>query len=203
MTIEEVKAGFPVRVRDKITPEIYEEIMADENITEKIVSLSHLIGRTKHTPKQYINAVKFVSAIVTGSNKVTAFKATFPEKCARYKCESTLLSSASIYYGSDIVQSVLRQMALQDHVMYLPDKFKAYQVFLDGMESNNERIRMESADKFLYHLKASEPDELSIDMGIEVKSKAIDELNARLSQVAVGLEKQLDDGVIDIDMVQE
>lgn len=192
------------------TPEVMDEIKEivsrddslDGLIQDKIISFSSVMKSGRYKSVDYIRAVQFCSYTAIGDSQIDAYRKTFPDRVAKKKSDSTIQSSASIYASGELVQKIMSQSMVPAHIMFNSERFKAISILSDLMvNSDNERIRMESADKMLGHI--APPKEAKLEIDVTTHHDGIDELNSALTRLANQQKEMLDGGHTDIKSIAE
>lgn len=201
--VEEFKSALGKMKSRLATDDILEEIAnivteddsLDGHLQDKIVSFSSVMKTGRYKSLDYVKAVQFCSYLSIGDTQIDAYRKTFPKRAAA-KTQNSLQSGASIYASGDLVQKIMAQSMVPVHIMFNSERFKAINILSELMtNSDNERIRMESADKMLGHIKPPEESKLTLDIGIK-DDESIRDLNDALTQLALKEKEMLDKGMI-------
>lgn len=172
-----------------------QEFDSDE-FKENLITFSDVLRSNKRVlGTDYIKAVQFCSHMASGASQYSAYCKTFPDRVAKKKSDGTVRASASIYHKTELVQKILRMAQVPMHLMFMSERFKAVQVLVGLMSDadSTDRIKMESADKLLHHVKAPEESKLTVDLN--VKSDALSNLENAIEQLAMAQIKQVEDGM--------
>jgi len=208
---KEFREKFPKSRRHLITRDIFENIAKDYDDldVEAIISYNSVLKNPNINLSSFFNAVRFVSRVlVPVLSKVEAYNQTFPSR--KYNSTEQLDHVVHRYYRSPAVQSILSIAHIQDHLLLLPEKFKGFQVLLDAVntEVGSERDgyiswsnKIDAADKLISKIKESEPKEVHIEMDIEDKSTAVDELKEAFLKTASAIQDGLSSGSIELDKI--
>jgi len=186
---------------DEVLIEIGNIINNDDSleghIQDKIVSFSSVMKTGRYKSIDYIKAVQFCSYLSIGDSQIDSYRKTFPKRVAA-KSKGSTQSSASIYASGELVQKIMAQSMVPAHIMFNSERFKAINVLAELMiNSESERIRMESADKVLGHIKPPEESKLQIDIGIK-DNDSVQDLNDALTKLAIKEKEMMANGMLSL-----
>ncbi len=212
LTIATFTAALPKNASITVTQEIVDDInnyMSDDfqrdQYRENLLGFSSVLQTGKYKINTYLDAVRFVTYKLLGSNNVMAYSQTFPtryqdllDKGAPAKTISTY---ASAFNKGQLVQAITRQSLTPSWVLNA-DKFQqAINVQAEIMNDTDvsPKVRSDAANSLLTHLKAPEVQEVELSLGAE-SNKSIDDLRAVIkesvdlqhSQIASGTVTALD-----------
>jgi len=167
----------------------------DGHLQDKIISFSSVMKMGRYKSTDYVRAVQFCSYLAIGDTQIDAYRKTFPDRAAK-KSKESQQSGASIYASGDLVQKIMTQSMVPAHIMFNSERFEAISVLKGLMTSStNERIKMESADKILTHIKPPDESKLTIDIGLK-EDDSIQELNEALTKLAVKEKEMMGNGIL-------
>lgn len=170
--------------------ELIEKVICDDDFDsdefkESLITFSDVLRSNKRVgASEYIKAVQFCSHMSTGSSQLAAYSKTFPDRVAKKKAHGTVVASASLYHKTDLVQGILRMAQIPAHLIFMAERHKAISTLAELMSNpdSTDRIKMESADKILNHIKPPEESKLTVDLN--VKNDTIENLEATLERLA-------------------
>lgn len=217
ITAEKIREFLPKKYSGVVSDSIIQEIQRIEQDTglpqnhmeEAIMGNLNLLGGTGKTLKDLVDAQKYCALREAYGNNKKAFLITFPEKAKKFKENGqTPDSHVSMYHGRQIVQDVLKTMAIATCYSLQPQRMAAIQVQLNLMNGigAKEDDRVSPTVQQLASAKIIEMTELPEDNTIELKmglsddamsmqQSVVDQLsvNAKLMREAFAKGKSLDD----------
>jgi len=124
------------------------------DFSEKIADHLDVFQGFNVSPKKYINACNFVMHYMYTHSKTESYRLCFPEKYKEHKEAGRNISAAShSYFTSKLVRHLVAQSTISLGLYHRSKVHDLVETLYDLSEnSENERIRMESADKLLNHL---------------------------------------------------
>jgi len=177
LSVDIIKDVMPKSIRPNITPELItliNSIIKDpevgEDYREHILGFSDVMKGGLYRMEDYITAVKYTSYKLRGDSNIVAYIKTFPDRVARYKSNGTVdISPWVTSYGrSKLVNAILNKSMIPTHILNADIHQKAVNVLADLMlTATSEKVRSDSANSLLTHLKPPENTKIEIDMNVK------------------------------------
>jgi len=198
MTEEQFKAALPPGFKKQINQELMNQINAAistsesmEIFKENLISYASVLQLGKFKMTNYISAVRYVSFKLLGSTNRDAYIKTFPDKYAQFKAdgvsEKDIASYTTAYNKSKLVNLIYEQTLIPSHVLNAPIFQTAVNTLADLMlHAKSEKVRCDSANSLLTHLKRPEVQKVELDIGIN-QGSIIDDYQIVMRQM---VEKQ-------------
>jgi len=187
--IDVVKRMMPKESRRNITQTMVDNI---NNLTsidgeefsniyrENFVDYLSVLSSGEFKIKDYMNAVRYVSYKLMENNNIDAYALTFPDRydnlLRKYSSvgdekeirEKKIGSYASIYNKNKLVNKILDQTMIPNHIINAPVYQKAInqQAHL-MMNSKSDMVKMQAANSLLTHLKPPEAVKMELDIGFK------------------------------------
>lgn len=195
MTIEELIAITPKNRHKYINQEMVDKInLAEKNgdfegeLEKDIISFSNVLKDGRYKLTDYFKAVEFCAHYLNGSSQVDAYLKTFPEIAKRRILEgktSYATGAPPMYFKGDLVQKILAQAQIPVRLFHHHKQHEAINTLFDLMTSPKatDRIKMESADKLLAHLKEPEAQKIELDIGVK-EDESVQDLQMAMKELA-------------------
>ena len=195
LTVEDVSQALPANLKYAATQEltdIVNSISADpivcERVRENFISFASVLKHGKFKTTDYVNACAYVSYKLMGYNNVEAYARTFPQRYTALRAkgvdDKTISSYVSGYHKGRLVSLILERSVVPSWVLNQDIYQKAINTQVDLMlNAKSEKVRGESANSLLTHLKKPEKHEVSLDIGI-TESSGMTELKEMLNRLA-------------------
>lgn len=198
-TLEHIDKRFGEDATKQAISLIKETHEAPEEFMERLVTFGNVLKAGRYKATDYVKAVQYTTYRSMDMTMKDAFMQTYPERCYRggeRKPEGTIDALASLYDKTKLVQSILAQMQIPLHIMMMNERVRAANVLAHLMvNSDSEKIQMESADKFLNHVAVPETMKIEMDIGIKTDD-TIAELNETLNKLADMAQNKISQGAI-------
>lgn len=186
LTIEMVRRILPKSVRGNVTEEHIELInqLAAGDMTEtfknNILGFGKVMEEGKYKISQYINATRFVSYKMLGSNNIEAYTKVFPERYQNMLMgnytERQIAGVCSVYNKGSLVTKIFEQTLVPTHIVNADLHQKAInQLAFLMMNARSEKVQSDSASKLVDALKMPETTKIELDVGLK-EDKSIQEL---------------------------
>lgn len=200
LTVEELKAALPDRVKKSLNQELIDQInltLAEPELYEayrdNLLSYTKVMADGKFKIPNYIDAVKYVSHKLMGCTNIDAYSKTFPGKIARFTAQGVsskdIASYVTAYNKSKLVNLIFEQTLIPHYVLNQDLYQKALNVQAELMVSaNSEKVRSDAANSLLTHLKMPETQKVELNIGVKEDS-SIDAL--RQATMALAREQRL------------
>ncbi len=189
LTIEQLVNTLPKKLKSQATPAMVDQInglLVDpqlrENFRDNLLSFSSVLQDSRYRIHEYINAVRFVSHRLLGSNVSEAYAKTFPERYQRLISEGAdsryIGSFAGAYSKTKLVIQLFEQSMMPVHILNMDLFQEALNTQAVLMRtSNSDTVKTKAADSILLHTKAPEAAKVEVDVTYKQDS-SIDELRA-------------------------
>lgn len=146
-----------------------------------------------------MNAVKYCTHKLMGNTNTDAYIKTFPQ---RYQTmidkgytSKEMSSHISIYNKSQLVNKIMEQSLIPSWVLNQDLYQKAINVQADlMMNAQSEKVRSDSANSLLIHLKPPEVKKVELDIGLKANSE-IEELKLTLAELASQQQRMIKAGI--------
>ena len=195
MTLDELKVLMPAKKQKFMNQELVDMINDAENrgdfdgeFEKKVVSYSSVLTQGRYKTSDYIAAVEFCTYYLSGDEQADAYVKTFPSKIKRRVLEGKspyATGAPSMYYSGQLVQAIMAQAQMNVRMRHYNKIDIMVETLYDlatGPDST-DRIKMESADKVLTHLKEPDQSHVEIEVGIK-KDESGMALEKKLIEVA-------------------
>jgi hypothetical protein len=194
MTEEQFKAALPVQVKKLVTQELMDQINQTlsspetmELYKENLLSYASVLKEGRFKMTSYISAVKYVSFKLLGSTNRDAYIKTFPDKYARFLADGVpdkdIASYSTAYNKSKLVNLIYEQTLIPLHVLNAPIQQAAINTLAHLMNNAvSEKVRSDSANALLTHLKRPETQKIELDIGIN-QGSVIDDYQMVMAQM--------------------
>ena len=213
MTLEELKMLMPAKKKRFMNQELVDMINDAENrndfdgeFEKKVISYSTVLTQGRYKASDYISAVEFVTHYLNGDEQAEAYVKTFPDRVKRRVMEGKspyATGAPSMYFQGQLVQAVMAMAQLGIRLRHYNkvDKMVDTLFELATSRTSTDRIRMESADKLLNHLKEPEESKVELEIGIKKDESGL-ALEAKMLEVAQ-LQKEAFEKGIDLVTLQK
>lgn len=211
VTLDELQNALPTR-KNAITQEIVDIINSSqeepefqgESLFQTAVTYESVLKGTKHSIKDYLNAIRFCAYLVSQNDNYTeAYKKTFPDRefvkerlnapteSPKY---AELTSAASRYRRSKLVVDILTVSQVPLHMMFNGWQYEAIGVLHETMHTAKlDRDKINAAKELLAATKT--PDNLKIELDVGVKENdSVQQLNDQLAIMAARQKAMLESG---------
>ena len=182
LTIEQFKSALPDKVRKTVNQELIDQINTTLNEPElyeayrdNLVSYTSVMADGKFKISSYIDAVKYVSHKLMGCTNIDAYTKTFPAKYARFIAQGVsakdIASYVTAYNKNKLVNLIFEQTLIPSYVLNQDLYQKALNVQADlMMNAKSEKVRCDSANSLLTHLKMPETQKVELEIGVKEDS---------------------------------
>lgn len=193
------KRGINQELIDTITdtlndPDLYETYR--DNFLGYIDVLQD--GRFKIT--DYLSAVKYCTHKLMGNSNIDSYIRTFPDRYNTLLAKGTsakdISSHVAMYNKSILVNKIMEQSMIPTWIINQDLHQKAVNVLADlMMNAQSEKVRADSANSLLVHLKPPEVRKVELDVGLK-KSDDIEQLRTITLELASQQRRLIEAGVI-------
>lgn len=214
LTIEEFRDALPEKIKKSVSQALVDQVNQTLSNPEDFEYYrSNLIGYTqvlmegKFKLPEYVNAVRYVGYKIMGMSNIDAYSKTFPDKIARFTAQGVSAKDQSNYVSaynkSKLVNLIYGQAIIPLHVYNQDLAQKAVLVLADLMQTaNSEKVRSDSANALLNHIKPPEVKKVELDIGMR-EDDSIKALKDRLNQLATIQQQQVRDGTTTVKEMAE
>jgi hypothetical protein len=204
-TKEELKKALPTKayINDNMV-DVINGLLTDtdleyrDNVRENFVTYSSVLLDGRYQAKQYANAIKYCTYKITGLTNREAYQLTFPERIEKFhldgKVPKDIDSYISAYARSKLVTSILTQATVPFWLVNYDYRQKAVNVLVELMEdAGSEKVRADSANYLLNHLKPDPKMEHSLDITIK-GGDVLDQLREQIRGLSSESKHLIDNG---------
>lgn len=179
LTIEEFKAALPDKLKKSLNQELIDQInttLSDPDMYEQyrdnMMSYTKVMQDGRFKVSNYIEAVKYVSHKLMGCTNMEAYSKTFPGKIQGWAAAGVsnkdMASYVTAYNKGKLVNLIYEQTLIPTYVLNSDIHQKAVNVLAELMISaTSEKVRSDSANALLTHLKVPEVTKVQLDIGVK------------------------------------
>jgi len=215
---EELQKSMPENKRKFVNDEMVDMINEINNSLEfhpgefvqNFMTFTNVLMGTRYSVKQYVDAVKFCTYMLSGMTQIDAYKMTFPDIIERRRIsglsDKTNESAASNYNQNQIVRKILAQSQIPTRLIYGHAKAQAVEVLISKMTdpTAGHRINMESADKLLAHLKDPEENKFTFEHAVTEEAKdTIQQLREAVGMMSNAQSEKINAGLMSVKDIAE
>lgn len=206
LSVDILKKALPSKYKNKVNDELLNQInqtLSDPDLydtyKENFISYLDVLNDGKYKIQDYMNAVKYCTHKLMGNTNTDAYIKTFPQ---RYQTmidkgytSKEMSSHISIYNKSQLVNKIMEQSLIPSWVLNQDLYQKAINVQADlMMNAQSEKVRSDSANSLLIHLKPPEVKKVELDIGLKQNSE-IEELKLTLAELASQQQRMIKAGI--------
>lgn len=214
ITIDELKRSVPAKLRNRVDDEFTKHInqcLEDDKYAhefrENFIAYMSVLQDGRYSINQYLNAVKYCTFKLMGYTNQDSYIKTFPD---RYKSflengytAKDISAQVSLYNKRQLVNAILQQSMIPTWIINQDLHQKAINTLADlMMNANSEKVKCDSANALLNHLKPPEVAKVEVDMKI-TENKEITELKSVLAELSAKQLELLDKGVVNTKQIAE
>ena len=188
LTVDMLRRVMPKNIRGNITEQHLETIngLIEGDLTDtfrdNLLGFGKIMEDGKFKITHYIDAVRFVSFKLLGSNNIEAYTKVFPE---RYQSmldgeytESQISGVCSVYNKGLLVTKIFEQTMMPTHIVNADLHQRAINQLAHLMiHARSEKVQSDSAAKLVDALKMPETSKIELDVSIK-EDTSIAELRA-------------------------
>lgn len=209
LDIEVIKKALPEKYKRGINQEVIDninQVLSDPDLHEEyrnnFLSYLTVLNDGKYKITDYLHAVKYCTHKLMGNTNIDSYIKTFPDRYAdmlqRGLSAKEISSIVSIYNKGKLVNSIMEQSIIPSWVINQDLHQKAINVLADlMMNANSEKVRADSANSLLVHLKPPEVKKVELDIGVK-SNKEIDDMRTLLAELSAKQKALMDNGVVNI-----
>lgn len=195
LTVAEFQDALPDKMKKNVSQALVDQVnQALSSPEEMEYYRNNLLGYTsvlsegKFKLTDYVNAVRYVGFKVMGLTNIDSYTKTFPDKIARFNQQGVSAKDVSAYVSaynkSKLVNLVYGQAIIPLHVFNQDLAQKAVMVLAELMQTaNSEKVRSDSANALLNHIKPPEVKKVELDVGFK-EDDSLKALKEKLAQLA-------------------
>jgi len=195
ITKEVLVKVMPKNIKGKITDEFMNTLngitgddVVRESFRDNLLGYTSVMKDGKYKIESYVDAVKYVTYKLLGSSNVDAYTKTFPHRFQKLvnngADDKTISSYVSAYNKNQLVNKIMEQTLVPMHVLNIDLYQKAINTQAElMMYANSEKVRSDSANSLLTHLKPTEVTKIAIDVK-HGTDNVIDDLRASTMALA-------------------
>lgn len=169
---------------------------------ENFIGYMDILNDGKYKIKDYISAVKYCTHKLMGHSNIDSFIKTFPD---RYQAMlnkgypvKDINSYVTVYNKSKLVTKILEQAMIPTWILNQDLYQKAINVQADlMMNAQSEKVRSDSANSILIHLKPPEVRKVELDIGVK-KNDDIEQLRLITAELASQQRRLIQSGVSNV-----
>jgi len=203
LSLDIIKGAVPRSIKNNITQEMVDkinDIVSDPDIGEEyreaILGYSDVMQSGVYKMSDYISAVKYVSYKLRGDTNMSAYTKTFPDRVARYHGRGVTDYSPWVtsYGKSKLVNDILGRSMIPTHILNADVHQKAINVLAQLMTTaHSEKVRSDSANSLLTHLKPPETSKIEIDINTK-QSDGINDLREATLELVRSQKQMIESG---------
>lgn len=209
ITVEVLKKALPDKYKVRITDEFADKInqlLDDPDYAEiyrdNFLAYSTVLNDGKFKMEEYLNAVKYCSHKLMGRSNIDSYIRTFPDRyndfLAKGYSDKEISAQVSIYNKGKLPNSILEQSIIPSWIINQDLHQKAINVLADlMMTANSEKVRADSANSLLVHLKPPEVKKVELDIGVK-SNKEIDDMKTLLAELSAKQLQLIDNGMASV-----
>ena len=179
LTMDVVRQVLPTKFARAITDENVAQwnlVTSDPDMAayyrENFITYSKVLNEGKFTVDEYLNAVMYCSHRLAGETTKDSYLRVFPHKAAEWLVKGVKTKTqdayVSMYNNTKLVRKIMEQSVIPIWVLNQDKAQAAINVLADLMDNaDSEKVRSDSANALLNHLK--KPDNLKVELDIGVK----------------------------------
>lgn len=209
LSIDVLKKALPDKYKRGLSQEVLDNInqtLSDPDLHEvyrnNFMSYLTVLGDGKYKITDYLSAVKYCTHKLMGNSNIDSYIKTFPDRygdmLTRGLSAKEISSIVSIYNKGKLVNTIMEQSIIPSWVINQDLHQKAINVLADlMMNANSEKVRADSANSLLVHLKPPEVKKVELDIGVKA-NKEIDDMKNLLAQLSAKQKSLIDNGVVSV-----
>ena len=179
LTMDVVRQVLPSKFARAITDENVAQwnlVTSDPDMAayyrENFITYSKVLNEGKFTVDEYLNAVMYCSHRLAGETTKDSYLRVFPHKATEWLVKGVKTKTqdayVSMYNNTKLVRKIMEQSVIPIWVLNQDKAQAAINVLADLMDNaDSEKVRSDSANALLNHLK--KPDNLKVELDIGVK----------------------------------
>lgn len=176
LTVQEFKEALPKGLQKGVNQEVMDlvnNVIGEpefiENFRDNLVGYQSVLLQGKFKVSNYVEAVKYVSHKLMGTNNIQSYTRAFPQKVAEFKrrgvTDKDIASYVYAYNKSKLVNLIMAQSLIPTHVLNADVYQEAINIQLDlARNANSEKVRSDAANSLLVQLRPPEVKKIELDI---------------------------------------
>ena len=209
LSIEVLKKALPPKLKNRINQELLDKVESTlqdpqmyEIYRENFLTYSSVLNDGKFKMDEYLNAVKYCTHKLMGKSNIESYIKTFPDRYNQMLLngygQKEIASFVAVYNKGKMVNAILEQSIIPSWIINQDLHQKAINVLADlMMNANSEKVRADSANSLLVHLKPPEVKKVELDIGVKA-NKEIDDMKTLLAELSAKQLAMMNSGVVDV-----
>ena len=209
LSIEVLKKALPPKLKNRINQELLDKVESTlqdpqmyEIYRENFLTYSSVLNDGKFKMDEYLNAVKYCTHKLMGKSNIESYIKTFPDRYNQMLLngygQKEISSFVAVYNKGKMVNAILEQSIIPSWIINQDLHQKAINVLADlMMNANSEKVRADSANSLLVHLKPPEVKKVELDIGVKA-NKEIDDMKTLLAELSAKQLAMMNSGVVDV-----
>lgn len=207
LTPEQLEKALPKQLRRSIDQTLVDKVNSitddpeyRDNYRDNLLSYTTVLKDGRFKIEAYFDAVKYITNKLLGKTNIEAYISTFPERY-QYMLDhgynsKDIASRVANYNGSKLVNMIYEQTLIPIHISNADKRQHAVNVLAELMiTAKSEKVRQESANNLLTHLKMPETTKIELDMNVR-EDKSIQELRATTMELVAQQKEMLKAGAM-------
>lgn len=209
LTQEVLQKALPSSIKGRITEELVDtinQVLDDpdyaELYRENFLTYTAVLNDGKYRMNEYLNAVKYCTHKLMGKTNIESYIVVFPDRynafVAKGYNQKEIHAQVSIYNKGKLVNAVMEQSIIPSWIINQDLHQKAINVLVElMMTANSEKVRADSANSLLVHLKPPEVKKVELDIGVKA-NKELDDMKTLLAELSAKQLQLIDNGVASV-----
>ena len=209
LSIEVLKKALPTKLKNRVNQELLDKIESTlqdpqmyEIYRENFLTYSSVLNDGKFKMDEYLNAVKYCTHKLMGKSNIESYIKTFPDRYNQMLLngygQKEIASFVAVYNKGKMVNAILEQSIIPSWIINQDLHQKAINVLAELMiNANSEKVRADSANSLLVHLKPPEVKKVELDIGVKA-NKEIDDMKTLLAELSAKQLAMMNSGVVDV-----
>ncbi len=209
LSIEVLKKALPTKLKNRVNQELLDKIESTlqdpqmyEIYRENFLTYSSVLNDGKFKMDEYLNAVKYCTHKLMGKSNIESYTKTFPDRYNQMLLngygQKEIASFVAVYNKGKMVNAILEQSIIPSWIINQDLHQKAINVLAELMiNANSEKVRADSANSLLVHLKPPEVKKVELDIGVKA-NKEIDDMKTLLAELSAKQLAMMNSGVVDV-----
>ena len=209
LSIEVLKKALPTKLKNRVNQELLDKIESTlqdpqmyEIYRENFLTYSSVLNDGKFKMDEYLNAVKYCTHKLMGKSNIESYTKTFPDRYNQMLLngygQKEIASFVAVYNKGKMVNAILEQSIIPSWIITQDLHQKAINVLAELMiNANSEKVRADSANSLLVHLKPPEVKKVELDIGVKA-NKEIDDMKTLLAELSAKQLAMMNSGVVDV-----
>lgn len=209
LTKEILQKALPNKIKGRITDEMVDtinQVLNDpeyaELYRENFFTYSTVLQEGNFKMNEYLNAVRYCTHKLMGKSNIESYIAVFPDRYNNFLAkgygQKEIHAQVSIYNKGKMVNTIMEQSIIPSWIINQDLHQKAINVLADlMMTANSEKVRADSANSLLVHLKPPEVKKVELDIGIKA-NKETEDMKTLLAELSAKQLQMIDNGVANV-----